>query len=271
MHSVVIVEDSFPLRQGMILTFDWRALNCYVAGEADNGEEGLQLIEEVNPAIVITDIRMPGMDGLEMIGQVRRAGGDAVCIVISAYGEFDYAQRAIRYGVSEFLVKPFEMSELMNALQKAVRRAEQIRHLRQIEEKKVVLFGDYIAEDGDIKGKYAEQVVAFIREHFAENIGITDIASSLAMSESHLSRVFKESVGYTLGEYLVNYRVSVACELLREGKLRVSEVASRVGYADQRYFSVVFRRIVGMAPNEYRAHALRRQSGAPDGRHGEEI
>ncbi|MEN6420189.1 MAG: response regulator [Clostridiaceae bacterium] len=256
MHSVVIIEDSFPLRQGMILTFDWRALNCFVAGEADNGEDGLILIREIRPDIVITDIRMPGMDGLDMLEAMRSSGGDAVCIVISAYGEFDYAQRAIRFGVSEFLVKPFEMSELNGALKNAVRRAEQIRHLRQIEEKKVVLYGDFVAEDGDIKGKYAEKAVDYIKTHFAENIGIGDIALALSMSESHLSRVFKESMGYTLGEYLVNYRISIACGLLREGKFRVSEVASKVGYGDQRYFSVVFRRIVGMTPNDYRAHAM---------------
>ncbi|HWQ05758.1 MAG TPA: response regulator, partial [Feifaniaceae bacterium] len=261
MHSVVIIEDSFPLRQGMILTFDWRALNCFVAGEADNGEDGLRLICEINPEIVITDIRMPGMDGLDMIEEMRKSGGDAVCIVISAYGEFDYAQRAIRFGVSEFLVKPFEMSELNNALKNAVRRAEQIRHMRQIEEKKVMLYGDFLAEDGDIKGKYAEQAVNYIKAHFAESIGIGDIALALSMSESHLSRVFKESMGYTLGEYLVNYRISVACELLRDGNLRVSEVASKVGYGDQRYFSVVFRRIVGMTPNDYRAHAMNSRSG----------
>ncbi|MEN6338987.1 MAG: response regulator [Clostridiaceae bacterium] len=261
MHSVVIIEDSFPLRQGMILTFDWRALNCYVAGEADNGEDGLRLICEINPEIVITDIRMPGMDGLDMIEEMRKSGGDAVCIVISAYGEFDYAQRAIRFGVSEFLVKPFEMSELNNALKNAVRRAEQIRHMRQIEEKKVMLYGDFLAEDGDIKGKYAEQAVNYIKAHFAESIGICDIALALSMSESHLSRVFKESMGYTLGEYLVNYRISVACELLRDGNLRVSEAASKVGYGDQRYFSVVFRRIVGMTPNDYRAHAMNSRSG----------
>lgn len=259
MHSVVIIEDSFPLRQGMILTFDWRAQNCYVAGEADNGEDGLRLIREIKPDIVITDIRMPGMDGLDMIEELRSSGGDAVCIVISAYGEFDYAQRAIRFGVSEFLVKPFETSELTGALKNAVRRADQIRHLRQIEEKKVVLYGDFLAEEGDIKGKYAEQAVDYIKAHYGESIGISDIALALSMSESHLSRVFKESMGYTLGEYLVNYRISVACELLREGKLRVSEVAAKVGYGDQRYFSVVFRRIAGRTPNDYRAHAMNSQ------------
>jgi len=257
MYSVVIIEDSVLLRQGMILTFDWRAMNCFVAGEADNGEDGLALIKQMQPDIVITDIRMPGMDGLEMIETLRARGSEAVCIVVSAYNEFDYAQRAIRFGVAEFLVKPFEMSELCRALQSAAKRADRIRQVRQIEEKKIVLFGDFLAEEGDLKGKYAEQAVAFIKEHFAEDIGVADIADALNMSESHLSRVFKESMGYTLGEYLVSYRMSVACEMLPDVNLRISEVARRIGYSDQRYFSVVFKRIVGMTPNAYRACSLK--------------
>lgn len=257
MYSVVIVEDSVLLRQGMILTFDWRAVNCYVAGESDNGEDGLALIREIRPDIVITDIRMPGMDGLEMIEKLRESGSETVCIVVSAYNEFDYAQRAIRFGVAEFLVKPFEMRELCGALQNAAKRADRVRQVQQIEEKKIVLFGDFLAEEGDLKGKYAEQAVAFIKEHYAESVGVGDIAEALSMSESHLSRVFKESMGYTLGEYLVNYRMSVACEMLPDVNLRISEVANRVGYGDQRYFSVVFKRIVGMTPNAYRACAAK--------------
>jgi len=265
MYSVVIIEDSVLLRRGMILTFNWRAMNCYVAGESDNGEDGLALIRELSPDIVITDIRMPGMDGLEMIETLRACGNEAVCIVVSAYNEFDYAQRAIRFGVAEFLVKPFEMSELCRALQSAAKRVDRIRQAQQIDEKKIVLFGDYLAEEGDLKGKYAEQAVAFIKEHYAENIGIADIADALSMSESHLSRVFKESMGYTLGEYLVNYRISVACEILPDVNLRISEVASRIGYNDQRYFSVVFKRIVGMTPNAYRACTVKKGSrSGPD-------
>jgi len=257
MYSVVIIEDSVLLRQGMILTFDWRAMNCFVAGEADNGEDGLALIKQMQPDIVITDIRMPGMDGLEMIETLRACGSEAVCIVVSAYNEFDYAQRAIRFGVAEFLVKPFEMSELCRALQCAAKRVDRIRQVQQIEEKKIVLFGDFLAEEGDLKGKYAEQAVTFIKEHFAEDVGVADIADALNMSESHLSRVFKESMGYTLGEYLVSYRMSVACEMLPDVNLRISEVARRIGYSDQRYFSVVFKRIVGMTPNAYRACSLK--------------
>jgi len=88
---------------------------------------------------------------------------------------------------------------------------------------------------------------------------VQNIANKLSMSESHLSRVFRESMGCTLGEYITKYRISMACELLKDVRLRVSQVAARVGYADARYFSVIFRRVVGTTPNRYRAQLFDRQ------------
>lgn len=253
MYQIVIIEDSKILRQGMVLTYDWAAQDCRIVGEADNGEDGLALIRKTNPDIVITDIRMPGCDGLDMIEALRKENNETVCIVISAYDEFEYAQRAMQLGVQEFLVKPFENAELNTVLARSIQRVEQIRQYRQIEKQQRMLSGDYVAKEGDLRARYAEQAAAYIREHYAENIAVQDIANALSMSESHLSRVFRESMDCTLGEYIAKYRISIACELLKDVRLRVSQVAARVGYPDSRYFSVIFRRIVGMTPNSYRA------------------
>lgn len=253
MYQIVIVEDSKILRQGMVLTYDWAAQNCQIVGEADNGEDGLAMIRKTNPDIVITDIRMPVCDGLEMIKTLRDDNDQTVCIVISAYDEFEYAQRAMQLGVQEFLVKPFENAELNMVLERSIQRVEQMRQYRQIEKQQRMLSGDYVAKEGDLRARYAERAITYIRNHYAENIAIQDIANELSMSESHLSRVFRESMDCTLGEYIAKYRINIACELLKDVRLRVSQVATRVGYADSRYFSVIFRRIVGMTPNSYRA------------------
>jgi len=253
MYHVVIVEDSKILRQGMVLTFDWKALGCKVIGEADNGADGLALIREKMPDIVITDIRMPGVDGLTMIEMLHQEENPAVCLVISAYDAFEYAQRAMQHGVQEFLVKPFETEELRLALERSIRRVEDRKKLRKIHRQEAIISGDYIPKEGDLRARYAEEAVAFIKAHYAENISVLDIAEALSMSESHLSRVFRESMGCTLGEYITKHRIGIACELLQDVRLRVSEVAAQVGYSDSGYFSVSFRRIIGMSPNTYRA------------------
>ena len=172
MYQIVIVEDSKILRQGMVLTYDWAAQNCQIVGEADNGEDGLAIIRKTNPDIVITDIRMPVCDGLEMIKTLRDDNDQTVCIVISAYDEFEYAQRAMQLGVQEFLVKPFENAELNTVLERSIQRVEQMRQYRQIEKQQRMLSGDYVAKEGDLRARYAERAITYIRNHYAENIAI---------------------------------------------------------------------------------------------------
>ena len=257
MYRVVLVEDSNLLRQGMIRTFDWKAASCQVAGDADNGQDGLALIRQIQPDIVITDIRMPVIDGLELIRQLREENSKAFFILISAYDEFEFAQRAIRYGVTEYLVKPFANAEFVRALGRAVAKVEELRQLEylhgrveQMEQER--LYGSFVPEEGGLKGKYVQMAIEFIKARYASSISVGQIAEHLSMSEGHLSKVFKEIQGCTVGEYITKHRISEACKLLTRVSMRVNEAAEAVGYSDQRYFSVVFKRAMGMTPNEFR-------------------
>lgn len=259
MYSVVIVEDSHLLRQGMVLTFDWDALSCRVVGDAESGLEGLAMIEKTQPDIVITDIRIPDLNGLEMIRNLREAGNTSVFILISAYNEFAYAQKAIRYNVSEFLVKPFENDELVHAVVRAAKQVDAQRNveflsgrIKGLEADKAVLYDGYVADDGDFKSRYVQAAIEYISENYQKNIGVGDIALALSISESYLSKVFKQGKGIPVGEYLINVRIAQACRLLSQVDMRVHEIAEAVGYTDQRYFSVVFKRVTGLTPNEFR-------------------
>ena len=261
MHRVVLVEDSKLLRVGMKYTFDWDALDCEITGDAENGQEGLLLIRQTQPDIVITDIRMPGLDGLEMIKQLHAEGSGVVFIIISAYSDFNYAQQAVRYGVADYLVKPFTDSEMINSLKTACARVEEHRQelilsqkLETVEKSKLIAFSSYISEDeGRIKRDYVQRAIQHIKEHYAENnIQVRSIANALKVSESHLSKVFKEIMHYTISEYLTQYRIKEACKLLKNPDNRINEVSEKVGYTDQRYFSVTFKRIMGVTPGNFR-------------------
>lgn len=260
MYKVVLVEDSKLLRTGMKFTFDWDALDCEIIGDAENGQEGLKLVRQTQPDIVITDIRMPGIDGLEMIGQLNSEGNSAVFIIISAYSDFNYAQQAVRYGVADYLVKPFTDAEMVSSLEAACSRVEERRQelllsqrLETVEKSKLIAFSSYLSsEEGNIKREYARKAIQFIKEHYAENIQVPLIANALKVSESHLSKVFKETMHNTIGEYLTQYRIKEACRLLKNTDYRVNEVSEKVGYTDQRYFSVTFKRIMGVTPGNFR-------------------
>jgi len=260
MYRVVLVEDSKILRIGMKYTFDWDSLDCEIIGDAENGQEGLKLISQIQPDIVITDIRMPGLDGLEMIGQLNTEGCKAVFIIISAYSDFSYAQQAVRYGAVDYLVKPFTDAEMINSLKTACARVEERRQelllsqrLETVEKSKVIAFSSYLSgEEGRIKQEYTRRAIQYIKEHYAENIQVGSIAGALKVSESHLSKVFKETMHNTIGEYLAQYRIKEACRLLQNPDNRINEVSEQVGYSDQRYFSVSFKRIMGVTPGNFR-------------------
>ena len=112
MWKVLLVEDESLIRKGIRMTVNWGSLNCMVVGEAENGEEGLKAVSDLNPDLIITDLRMPKMDGLEMLKKLREEGNEAAVIVLTAYDQFSYARTALRLGVVDYLLKPFHDGEL---------------------------------------------------------------------------------------------------------------------------------------------------------------
>lgn len=117
MRKVLLVDDEIFARKGLMALIPWTELGYEVAGEADDGEDALKQIRDLRPDIVVTDIRMPVMDGLKLIGAVKEAGGPAPkFIIISGYSDFKYAQQAVRYGVHDFILKPIDEEEMSQAL-----------------------------------------------------------------------------------------------------------------------------------------------------------
>lgn len=244
MLKVLVVEDEFYLRRGTVLTIDWAKLNCVVAGEAANGEEGLALARSLQPDIIITDIRMPRMDGLTMVRTLREEGCEAKVIILTAYSDFDYARNALRLGVTDYLLKPYHDGELEETVLRLIREPGN----KESEEDTLPAMQVKVA---DASG-YSQKAIYYIGEHYGDSgISIGSIAGNLCISEGHLSHVFKKETGFTLVEYLAQYRIHKAMELLRSGEHKVYEVAYAVGYRDVAYFSSTFRKLTGKSPSEY--------------------
>lgn len=243
MMKVLVVEDEEMIRKGIVLAVDWAALDCVVVGEASNGEEGLEAAQRYAPTLIITDLKMPKMDGIEMLRRLREAGNNAFVIILTAYDSFAYAQSALRLGAVDFLLKPFHDGELEQAVQALRRRMEPAEG-----ERTPAIPG---LKKGD-KSKYVLQAMSYIGEHYSDpNITVAEIAQSIGISEGHLSHTFKKETDYTLLNYLTRYRIHKAMELLRDCRVKVYEVAQQVGYKDITYFSATFKKVVGISPSEY--------------------
>lgn len=239
MRKVVVVEDEDLVRRGIVEAVDWQSVDCAVVGEAANGSAGLEVIRRERPDLIVTDIKMPQMDGIEMLRQLRAEGNAAAVILLTAYSDFTYAQAAVKLGAVDYLLKPFHDGEL----EEAVARLAPAGGKDPKREAELAAGG---------RSKYVLEVLRYISEHYAEpEMGVSQVADSLGISEGHLSHVFKKETGRTLGSYITDYRIHRAKELLQDCRSKVYEVAEAVGYRDITYFSATFKRIVGVAPSEY--------------------
>ncbi len=120
MYKVLIIDDEPIIRKGIKNIINWKQLNCEVCAEASDGAEGLELIKKLLPEIILTDIRMPGLDGLDMLKQVKDIVPNSKIIIVSGYREFDYVHEAIKCGAFDFLLKPTRLEELTSVLARAV-------------------------------------------------------------------------------------------------------------------------------------------------------
>ena len=242
MLKVLIVEDEEMIRKGIVLTVDWAALDCVVVGEASNGLEGLEAAKRLEPSLIITDLKMPQMDGIEMLQNLREQGCKAYVIILTAYDNFTYAQSALRLGAVDYLLKPFHDGDLENAILRLQNRRESGSDTPEIID---------TPRKGD-KSKYVLEAMAYISKHYNEpDISVGTVAQSLNISEGYLSHTFKKETDYTLLNYLTRYRIHKAMELLKDCRVKVYEVAEQVGYRDIAYFSATFKKYTGMSPSEY--------------------
>ncbi|MGO4372292.1 response regulator [Paenibacillus sp. MCAF20] len=139
MHKVLIVDDEIFVRKGVINLIDWSSLQFEICGEAENGLEALKLIQLLTPDLVIVDIRMPVIDGLELIRQVTAEGEhQPIFVILSGYPDFSYAQQAFRYNVSDYILKPVDETELTTALKKIANIMNQRQLLSMTREKPLV-------------------------------------------------------------------------------------------------------------------------------------
>lgn len=246
--KVVIVEDEELVRRGIILAVDWAKMDCVVVGEAANGQQGIETVRRHQPDIVITDVRMPHVDGLEMIAALREEGCIAQFIILTAYSDFKYAQSAVRLGASEYLLKPFEDHELEQAVEHAGQNIIQ-RITRDDSEQGMPVKLRELGKGS--KSKYVEEAITYIEQHYQDDISLSTVAEHMGLSEGHLSRIFKKETDYTFMTLLTNCRIHKAMDLLRDCRLKVYEVAEQVGYSDTAYFSGLFKKLVGVTPSEY--------------------
>lgn len=399
MYKLLIIDDEYLVRLGLKETISWDTYNIEIVGEAKNGQEGLEKIEALSPDIVILDIKMPVMDGLEVVKALQNVEKNFNIIILSGYRDFEYAKGTLEQGVFSYLLKPIENEKLIQKVFEAIedlekkrknrrfiknirddlpkiyskfildvltgkiynideikekcetyqivfplpghllygkitdehRQYEQIKnilkdlfeesiiaydckvHFYKLLEESFVIFFECLQLDTIIKigrtvvkrfekmssaiinmgvsSEYdtikkfryifkeakdvvqqhtyllmstvnsathkenmkpqIQQALAYISEHYYESLTVKSVSEAIYVSDSYLMHNMKDQIGMTFNEYVTDYRMKKAKELLRKGTNKIYEISSMVGYNDVKYFSQVFRKNSGLTPSEY--------------------
>lgn len=207
--------------------------------EAENGQEAIDILVQHQPDILLLDVQMPVKNGIDVMREAERAGLHPIVIILSGYDEFKYAQQALRFGAKEYLLKPTRGSDILECLNKL---ADEF-----LEEDK-----QKMPEEGVQTNQTVERAVEYIKEHYMENITLNEVAEKVGISSGYLSTLFNQNLQCGFIDYLNSVRIERACCYLEQNYFKTYEIAYRVGFRDEKYFSKVFKKLMGMTPKEYR-------------------
>lgn len=253
MIRVLLVEDEAIIRRLIACTTDWTSLGCTLAGEAENGAQGLEMIRTLAPQLVISDIRMPEMDGIEMLRRGRQEARFE-SILLTGYAEFSYARDAISLGAVDYILKPIDENRLYEAIGRAVARIlEHEEYLTLKDGAKHAPMQTFDQTLSACTDPYVRRALRDMNERFREHLSVEALAERLNISAGYLARRFKAETGMTFGTALQRLRVQKAVSLMDSGMLRIYEIAEEVGYSNYKRFCEVFKQTTGHTPTEYAA------------------
>lgn len=238
MWKVMIADDENYMLEAMENLIDWKKMECQLVYKAKNGQVLLEQVKKNPPDIIITDIKMPLVSGIEVAQYVYEHMLPTKVIILSAYADFQYAQEAIKYDVCGYIIKTSVIEMLPGMIQKAVGKLSV--PLSDGEKENEERYSD------DILGRLQK----YIAEHYMDKLNLTQISQEIHANGSYLSRLYKTKTGQNLFDVINKMKLEKAKEYMSQGK-RIYEIAQMVGFDDVSYFSRVFRKHEGCSPREY--------------------
>lgn len=227
MIKVIIVDDEPLSRQVLEYQLNKIKYPISIVGEASNGDEAIRLIREKNPDLVFMDVEMPRFNGLDVIKMINLDNDiDTEFIIITAYGNFSYAQEALRLGVKDIILKPIDGNSLLNGINRAL---------------------DFNLTDNQL----LNEIIAYLGKNYNKQIRLDELSLRFHTSENNINQLLKKYFDMTLISYVNKIRIDKSICLMNADHLNAKEVYTDVGFNNLNYFYKVFKNITGKTPKEY--------------------
>lgn len=229
-EKILIVDDERIVREAFIAAFDeWTVV------PAASGQEALNILSQPNDIdLVILDVVMPGLNGIQLVKEIKRINPNLNVAILTGYSSKDIAIEALRADADEFIEKPFDVQQTREIIERLLQKNNSSQTQSQGAEDKI------------------RKAQEFIKRNYHKSISLKNLAKMSYLSPKYFSRIFKEITGKGFNEFRIGLRIEVAKQLLREGDYNISQIAYAVGYQNPDSFMKMFKRITGSTPSEYR-------------------
>ncbi len=248
MLKVLIADDEIIERKYLTKMFQKHPDKFQLVGIAQNGCEVIELTEKLQPDVILMDINMPCTSGLDASYVIKQANPETIILLNTAYAEFEFARKAIDYGLDAYLLKPAKEEQILETIQNCLAKKSKTKIIPS-------KYADTIAaEHKSSSQRTIESVKEYINEHFHENLTLEELSAQAHFSPSYLSRLFHQITGLTIKTYLTLKRLENAEYLLKNSEMTIHEVAFNCGFQNVSHFNRVFKAHTELSPLEYRRH-----------------
>jgi YesN/AraC family two-component response regulator len=249
MINAMIVDDEAIFRRALRSCIDWKRCGFELIGEARDGKEAMELIKIRPPDVVFTDIKMPRMDGLKLTACLQEQYPGIIVIILSAYNEFEYAQKALHFGAKDYLLKLSMSPESLEAVLENIKM--QLSKSTKEEGFRKFLETSLDKNYGKIRSQ-VQTIIDYLITHPEENLSLNDAAGMINMNANYFGNLFKKETGWKYRSFCNLIKIQQAKEMLLHPEIKVYETADLLGFENESYFNKLFKKITGLTPNQFR-------------------
>ena len=252
MLKILIADDEQMERDNLLDIIRWNFEHQAEVRVAENGRAAVDAACLWGADLVLMDIEMPGMSGLDAARVILEQRPQCRIIFVTAYSLFSYAQEAVRLGARDYILKPSEEEQVVESVRRVIEQVEAQRKLEKLARQQTDPAQPPAEEPTDKSSRLMQQVRQYLERNYMYDISQESVSDILNFSPPYFSKLFKQHFGVTFVEFLTELRIHAAQELLQDPMKSATEIASMVGYEDPNYFVKTFKKKTGMTPTQYR-------------------
>lgn len=256
--KILLVDDEIVALNALKKRIDWVKYGYTELFTAQGVEEAKSVLAQEQVDLMLCDVEMPGENGLSLIEEARKIYPRMICVMVTCHAQFEYIQRALRYGARDYILKPIDYEELDHLLS----QLSQEMHKRQEKEELNVLVNQVKTKKEEENTLLSEKdsndmrigvVKNYIEKHIQEKFTPKELAELVHINDQYLMRIFRRETGQSILEYITERRIIIASKLLKDTDYSISFIADCVGCENYSYFTKLYKKQTGFTPREYRS------------------